>query len=180
MATVTSSRSLWLHAEFLKLWIGQCISGIGSAITTLALPLTAVVVLHATADQMGLLRAALTLPALLMSLFFGVWVDRLRRRPILIGADVGRMVLLGLIPLVAWLGLLRIEYLYIIGLLVGFLTVLFDIAITSFLPSLVQREALVEGNSKLQQSTSLISIVGPGVAGALIALVTAPMAIIVD
>lgn len=98
----------------------------------------------------------------------------------LIAADLGRTILLGLIPLIAWLGLLRIEYLYVIGLVVGVLTVLFDIAITSFLPSIVPREALVEGNSKLQQSGSFISIVGPGVAGALIGLVTAPMAIIVD
>jgi len=98
----------------------------------------------------------------------------------LIIADLGRMILLGLIPLAAWLGFLRIDYLYGIGLLVGVLTVLFDIAITSFLPSVVSREALVEGNSKLQQSSSFITIVGPGVAGALIGLVTAPMAIIVD
>jgi MFS family permease len=180
MALSRASRSLWSHAEFLKLWIGQTISGFGSAITALALPLTAVVILHATAEQMGVLRAALTFPALLMSLLFGVWVDRLPRRPVLITADLGRIILLGLIPLIAWLGLLRIEYLYVIGLVVGVLTVLFDIAITSFLPSVVPREALVEGNSKLQQSGSFISIVGPGVAGALIGLVTAPMAIIVD
>src|SRR6266700_3897541 len=180
MALSRASRALWFQADFLKLWIGQTISGFGSAMTTLALPLTAVVLLHATAVQMGVLRAALTLPALLMSLFFGVWVDRMRRRPMLIIADLGRMILLGLIPLAAWLGFLRIDYLYGIGLLVGVLTVLFDIAITSFLPSVVSREALVEGNSKLQQSSSFITIVGPGVAGALIGLVTAPMAIIVD
>jgi MFS family permease len=129
---------------------------------------------------MGVLRAMLTFPALFMSLLVGVWVDRVRRRPLLMAADLGRMLLLGLIPLVAWLNLLRIEYLYLIGLLVGTLTVLFDIAITSFLPSVVPREALVEGNSKMQQSSTFVSIVGPGAAGALIGLVTAPMAIIVD
>jgi len=115
-----------------------------------------------------------------MSLLVGVWVDRVRRRPLLMAADVGRMLLLGLIPLVAWLNLLRIEYLYLIGLLVGTLTVLFDIAITSFLPSVVPRDALVEGNSKMQQSSTFVSIVGPGAAGALIGLVTAPIAISVD
>ena len=180
MALSQASRTLWFHTEFLKLWIGQSISGFGSAITTLALPLTAVVILHATAEQMGMLRAALTLPALLMSLLLGVWIDRMRRRPMLIAADLGRMLLLGLIPLAAWLGFLRIEYLYVVGLLVGVLTVLFDIAITSYLPSLVPREALVEGNSKLQQSSSFIGIVGPGAAGTLIGMVTAPMAITVD
>jgi MFS family permease len=175
-----TSSTLWSEASFLKLWIGQSISGFGSAITTLALPLTAVVMLHASAEQMGVLRAAQTVPALLMSLLFGVWIDRMRRRPVLIAADLGRMILLGLIPLAAWLEFLRIEYLYVIGLMVGVLTVLFDIAITSYLPSIVSREALMEGNSKLQQSSSLISIAGPGAAGALIGWVTAPMAIIVD
>jgi MFS family permease len=180
LALSQTSRTLWSETAFLKLWVGQSISNFGSAITNLALPLTAVVLLHASSGQMGVLRAMLTIPALFMSLLFGVWVDRLRRRPLLIAADVGRMLLLGLIPLAAWLNLLRIEYLYLIGLLVGTLTVLFDIAITSFLPSVVPREALVEGNSKMQQSSTFVSIVGPGAAGALIGLVTAPMAIIVD
>jgi MFS family permease len=180
MALSQTSRTLWSEAAFLKLWVGQSISNFGSAITNLALPLTAVVLLHASSAQMGVLRAMLTFPALFMSLIFGVWVDRLRRRPLLMAADVGRMLLLGLIPLAAWLNLLRIEYLYLIGLLVGTLTVLFDIAITSFLPSVVPREALVEGNSKMQQSSTFVSMVGPGAAGALIGLVTAPMAIIVD
>ena len=84
-------KSLWRQSNFLKLWIGQAISGFGSAITALALPLTAVVILHATPDQMGLLRAALSLPALL-SLFFGVWVDRMRRRILLIFADTEELV----------------------------------------------------------------------------------------
>ncbi len=179
MEALTVPKSLWQHSKFLKLWVGQAISGFGSAITTLALPLTAVVILRATPDQMGLLRVAFSLPALL-SLFFGVWVDRMWRRPLLILADTGRLLLLGSIPLIAWLGLLRIEYLYIIGLLVGVLTLLFDLSITSFLPSLVTREQLVDGNSKTQQSDALISIVGPGAAGMLIGLFTAPMAIVVD
>ncbi|GHO46071.1 MFS transporter [Ktedonospora formicarum] len=172
-------KSLWRQSNFLKLWIGQAVSSFGSTITALALPLTAVVILRATPDQMGLLRAALSLPALL-SLFFGVWVDHVRRRTLLILADTGRMLLLGSIPLIAWLGLLRIEYLYVIGLLVGVLTLLFDLSITSFLPSLILREQLVDGNSKTQQSDALISIVGPGAAGALIGLLTAPIAIVVD
>jgi len=180
VARSQTSRTLWSEAAFLKLWVGQSISNFGSAITNLALPLTAVVLLHASSGQMGVLRAMLTFPALFMSLLFGVWVDRLLRRPLLMAADVGRMLLLGLIPLAAWLNLLRIEYLYLIGLLVGTLTVLFDIAITSFLPSVVPSDALVEGNSKMQQSSTFVSMVGPAAAGALIGLVTAPMAIIVD
>ncbi|GLV53403.1 MFS transporter [Dictyobacter sp. S3.2.2.5] len=179
MEVSTIPKSLWRHSNFLKLWIGQTISSFGSAITALALPLTAIVILHATSDQMGILRAALSLPALL-SLFFGVWVDRMRRRMLLILADTGRLLLLSSIPLIAWLGLLRIEYLYMIGLLIGVLTLLFDLSITSFLPSLVTREQLMDGNSKTQQSDALIAIVGPGAAGALIGLLTAPIAIVID
>jgi MFS family permease len=179
MEALATPKSLWRQSNFLKLWIGQTISSFGSTITGLALPLTAIVILQATPDQMGILRAMLSLPALL-SLFFGVWIDRMRRRPLLILADMGRMLLLGLIPLLAWLSLLRIEYLYLIGLLVGILTLLFDLSLTSFLPSLIVREQLVDGNSKTQQSDALISIIGPSVAGALIGLFTAPMVIVID
>ena len=97
------------HPEFFKLWGGQTISSFGSAITGLALPLTAVVVLRATPLQMGLLGAVGFLPQLLLSLPAGVWVDRLPRRPILVGSDLGRAVLLGSIPVLALVGLLRME-----------------------------------------------------------------------
>jgi MFS family permease len=171
---------LWRHPDFVKLWTGQTISLIGSQVTFLALPLTAVLVLNATPAQMGVLTAAGAIPSLLVGLFAGVWVDRRRRRPILIAADLGRAALLLLIPVAALLGVLRIEYLYVVAFLVGTLGLFFDVAHHSFLPSLVGREQLVEGNSKLEISDSVAEIVGPGLAGGLVQLVTAPIAIVVD
>ena len=171
---------LWRHSEFVKLWAGHTISRFGSEISQLAIPLTAALVLDASAFQMGLLGTFEFAPFLLLSLFAGVWVDRLRRKPILIVADIGRAVLLGSIPLAAVLGVLRIEQLYAVGLLTGVLTVFFDVAYQAYLPVLVSREHLVEGNSKLEVSRSVAQIVGPGVAGALVQLVTAPIAVAVD
>src|SRR3984893_6748519 len=114
-----SIQGLWRHPEYMKLWAGETISRFGSAISQLAIPLTAALVLNASPTQMGLLGAFEFAPFLLLSLFAGVWVDRLPRRPILIIADLGRALLLGLIPLMAFLGLLRMEYLYVSGLFVG-------------------------------------------------------------
>jgi MFS family permease len=171
---------LWRHPEFVKLWTGHTISRFGSEISNLAIPLTAALVLNASAFQMGLLGTFEFAPFLLLSLFAGVWVDRVRRLPILIVADVGRFVLLGSIPVAAFLGVLRIEQLFVVGLLTGVSTVFFDVADQSYLPVLVNREHLVEGNSKLEMSRSVAAIVGPGTAGALVQLVTAPIAVAVD
>jgi MFS family permease len=164
----------------LKLWAGQAISLFGSQITFLALPLTAILVLDATPIQVGILMAAEELPALLIGLFVGVWVDHTRRLPILIVADLGRAVLLAVVPVAAILGLLRIELLYIVCFLVSVSGLFFGVAFRSFLPSLVGREHLVEANSKLELSSSVAEIVGPGVAGGLVQVMTAPIAIAVD
>ena len=145
-----------------------------------ALPLTAILTLDSTPAQLGILTAAATLPSLLVSLPAGAWVDRLRRRPVLIGADLGRALLLGSIPLAAALGFLRIEYLYLVAALASALTVFFDVAADSYLPALVPRDQLVAGNSKLAASESLAQIAGPGVGGVLVQLITAPVAILVD
>jgi MFS family permease len=171
---------LWRHSEFVKLWTGQTISQFGSQITVLALPLTAVLTLKANAFEMGILGAAEFVPFLLVGLFAGVWVDRMRRRPVLILADVGRTLLLGSIPLAALFGVLRMEQLYVVAFLVGIMTVFFDVAYQSYLPALVSREDLIEGNSKLEVSRSVAQIAGPGIAGALVQLVTAPIAIFLD
>jgi MFS family permease len=174
------SDNLWRHADFLKLWAGQTVSQFGSQITVLALPLTAALTLHASAANMGFLAAASTAPFLLIGLFAGVWVDRLRRRPILILTDVARFALLSLIPIFALLDLLTLVALYVIAFLVGILTVFFEVAYSSFLPVLIGRPHLVEGNSKLETTRSAAQIAGPSVAGALVQLVTAPVAIAVD
>jgi Na+/melibiose symporter-like transporter len=164
----------------MKLWVGETISVFGSMITGLALPITAAVLLKATPTQMGILGAAASAPFLLVGLFAGVWVDRLRRRPILISADIGRALLVGLVPLLWALGYLRIEYLYIIEFLAGVLTVFFDVSYQSFLPALVTREHLVDGNSKLEISRSSAQIAGPGLAGLLIQVAGAPIAMALD
>jgi MFS family permease len=171
---------LWRHNEFLKLWTGQTISQFGTQVSQLAIPLTAALVLNASPVQMGLLSAFEFAPFLLLSLFAGVWVDRMRRRPILIVADVGRTLLLGSIPLAALINALRMEQLYVVGLLTGVLTVFFDVAYQSYLPVLVSREHLVEGNSKLEVSRSVAQIAGPGLSGALVQLFSSPLAIAVD
>ena len=131
---------LWRHADFMKLWTGQTISEFGSLITRDGLPLTAVLTLGASPAQMGLLSALGSAPVVLVGLFAGVWADRLRRRPILIAADLGRALILGTIPLAALLGWLRVEQLYIVAALAGIGTVFFEVAHHAYLPSLVGRE----------------------------------------
>jgi len=175
-----NSDSLWRHAGFLTLWAGQTVSLFGSRITLLALPLTAVLRLHAGAAQMGLLVAAGSAPWLVVGLPAGVWVDRLRRRPLMVAADLGRALLLVSVPLAAWLGRLHLEQLYLVQFLVGVLTVVFDVAYQSWLPSLVPSEHLVEGNSKLEMSDSVAQIAGPGLGGVLVQVLTAPVAILAD
>src|SRR5919204_1524762 len=152
---------LWRHADFMRLWTAQTVSQFGSQITQLGLPLTAALVLGASPAQMGVLGAAEFAPFLLFGLIAGVWVDRLPRRPILVWADVGRALLLATIPAGAYLGLLRIEQLYVVGFLAGVLTVFFDVAYMAYLPSLVARDRMVEGNSKLELGRSAAQIAGP-------------------
>jgi MFS family permease len=171
---------LWRHADFLHLWAAETVSQLGTQLTMLALPLTAALTLDARAGQMGLLAAAGSAPVLLFGLPAGVWVDRLRRRPILVATDLGRAALLALIPLLWLLDALRIELLYAVAFGVGTLTVFFDIAYVSFLPTLVRRDQLLEGNGKLQASASFAQVAGPGAGGWLIGLVTAPFAIVVN
>lgn len=168
------------HRNFLKLWGGQTISLLGAEITLLALPLTAILVLRASPLELGILTAAQSAPFLLLSLPAGALVDRLRRRPLLVAADLGRALLLGSVPCIALLGALHIEQLYVAGFCVGVLTAFFDVAYQSFLTQVVSREQLVEGNIKLEISRSLAQIAGPSVAGLLVQWLTAPVTIAAD
>ncbi len=178
--TGQAKSSLWHHRNFLLLWSGQSISQLGSQVTTWALPFTAVVLLKASAGQMGLLVAASYVAYLLVGVFAGVWVDRVKRRPLLIVTDIGRALLLGTIPVTALLGYLSMAQLYVVTFFIGLLSVLFDVAYQSFLPSLVARDQLIEGNSKLEASVAVAGIVGPGLAGVLVQLLTGPIAILAD
>src|SRR5262245_4799512 len=172
--------SLLRERNFLKLWAASAISDVGSQVTVVALPLIAALTLQASAWEMGLLSAAGSAPNLLVGLLAGVLVDRLRRRPVLIVTDVGRAILLLAVPLASMAGALRMEILYTVALLTGVLTVMFDIAYLSFLPSLVERERLVEGNSKLEATSSAAQVTGPGLGGLLVGALGAAFAILLD
>lgn len=171
---------LWKSSDFITLWLGQTVSQFGSGITGIALPLTAVLVLAATPTQMGILGAVDGIAVLVIGLLAGVWVDRVRRRSLLIAADLGRAFVLSTIPLAALLGVLRIGQLYVVAALAGMLTVVFNVAYSAFLPSLIPRESLVEANSKLAMSDSLAETGGPAVAGPLVQLISAPFALFFD
>jgi MFS family permease len=179
-ATPAQKPRFFINRAFALLWTGQTISELGSHITSTGLPLVANLVLGATAVQMGLLTAAGMLPVLLVGLLAGVWVDRLRRRPIMILADLSRALLLLSIPVAAVLGRLSMGQLYVVAVLVGVLTVFFEVADRSFLPVVVKREHVVEGNSKLRASSSLMEVGGPVLAGVLVQTITAPFAMLFD
>lgn len=168
------------NRDFVKFWASQTVSLFGSAVTLVALPLTAIISLEATPAQVGALRAAQWAPFLIIGLVAGVWIDRFRRRPILIASDLGRAVLLGSVPLAAHVGVLTLSYLYVVSFLIGILTVLFEVSYVSFLPSLVGREQLLEGNSRIGASRSAAQAGGPAVGGALVQLLAAPVALIAD
>jgi MFS family permease len=172
--------SLFDRPDFVRLWSAQGLSLFGSEITVIALPLTAVLVLGVSPSQMGFLAAAEKLPFLLVGLLAGALVDRLKYRAVLVTADVGRAVLLGIIPVTAVFGLLRIELLYAIALLTGILTVFFDIAWQCYLPALVERDQLAESNSKLEATRSVSEMAGPILGSGLLTLVAAPFLIGID
>jgi MFS family permease len=181
LATSTPRRpSLWRQGDFMKLWTGQTISQFGDEITLLAIPILAVEILGAGALEMGILGVVRFLPWILFTLPAGVWVDRMRRRPILIGADLARAALLTSIPLAFIGGWLTLIQVYVVAFLAGLFEVFFDVAYQSYLPSIVQRDELVEGNSKLELSRAGSQVAGPTVAGFLIQAIQAPFAILFD
>lgn len=171
---------LWRHGDFMRLWSAQTISQFGTQVTLLALPLAAIVVLDASAFEVALLGALEWTPWLLFSLPVGAWVDRVLRKPILVVADVGRALVLVSVPLAYAFDALTMWQLYAVGFATGVLTVFFDVAYQSYLPSLVERNQLQEGNSKLEISRSGAQLAGPGFAGVLVDLVTAPVAVLAD
>ncbi|MHB9860447.1 MFS transporter [Streptomyces sp. YIM S03343] len=172
--------SLFRNRPFAVFWSSQSISFLGTQITYVALPLTAVVVLHASPMEAGLLSALETLPFLLFGLFVGVLVDRRARRPILITANAIRFAALAWIPTAYMLDVLTIPQLLVVTFLVGVMTVFFEIAYMSYLPGLVGRERLMEANGRLQASASTAEVAGPGIAGGLISVMSAPLVIAID
>jgi MFS family permease len=171
---------LWRDGEFLKLWSGQAISEIGSQISMLALPTVAILLLGATPFQVGLLAAFETLAFPALGLIAGVYVDRLRRRPIMIACDLGRLLALGSVPIAFAFNALTMEQLYVVALITGVGTVFFDVAYQSYLPALIPRGDLVEGNTKLQVTGSIAQMAGPALGGFLIQLLGPARAVAAD
>lgn len=172
--------SLWRHGDFMRLWVGQTISEFGSVVTRTAVPLVAILVLGAGPFELALIVALSSLGRLAVGLVAGAWVDRLRRRPLMIADDLARAALLLWIPLAHALGILRIEHLYVLVLVEAALSSLFDAAYPAYVPTLIGRSRLVEGNSKLAMSSSIAEVGGPGFAGALVQVIGAPLAMLVD
>lgn len=169
--------SLWRHPKFQKWWWGQSVSLLGTQFTNLALPLAAAITLHATAAQMGLLIAAQSAPGLAFGLVAGIWLDRVRRRPVLVGAQLLSMAALASVPVAALLHQLSLPQLYAVSFVTGLSTAFTLIAQNAFLPTLAGRDNLVEANARYQTSMTVASLVGPGLAGFAVQALTAPIAI---
>ena len=172
--------TLLRNRDFRRLWVGDSLSQFGIMTTTLAIPLLAVRTLHATPFEVGLLTTFEYLAFLVIGLPAGAWVDRVRRRGLMIAADLGRAVVLGSVPLAAVLGVLSLAQVYAVVLVVGCLTVFFDVSYQSYLPFLVGREHLAEGNAKLQGTQSVAQVAGPSLGGLLVQVLSAPYAILAN
>ena len=169
-----------LSREFTKFWLGQSVSMLGNQFTQLALPIAAAVSLHATALEMGLLGVTRFAPALIVGLPSGVWVDRSRRRPILVASQAVSAVALATIPAAALMDLLSLGQLYAVAFLAGAAATVQSIAQTAYVPTIAGRDRLVEANTRIQQSLTVSNLVGPGLAGYAVQVLTAPIAIAFD
>ncbi len=175
---VQASTSLWSHGAFVKLWTGQVAAQMAAQISFLAVPLAATILLDASPFQMGVLTALASVPSLVFGLQAGAIVDRRPRRPLMIGADLIRAVALAAIPVAWWLDLLSFPLLYLVVLVAGAGSLMFDVAYGAFLPSVIERHRLVEGNGKLELSRTASELAGPGIAGNLVQLVGAPLTLL--
>ena len=172
--------SVWGERDFRRLWAATGVSMLGSFVTRTALPFAAILVLGAGAAEVGLIRGAELVAGLVVGLIAGAWVDRLRRRPILIWADLGRAVLLGSVPVAFAFGGLTLAHLVVVAFGAAILTTFFDTADRAYLPTVIGRDRLVEANSTLTGTGAAAEFVGFGISGWLIQLLTAPIAIALD
>jgi MFS family permease len=181
LASSTAPRqSVFHHPNYRKLWTAATVSLFGTQVSQIAIPFIAAVVLHASPGEVGLLTTIDFLPFILFTLPAGVWVDRFPKKSILVFGDLGRAAMLLSIPIAWWLDALTIWQLYIVGFVNGTMTVFFDVADLSYLPTILDREDLVDGNAKLQISQSSAQILGQPVGGGIVALLTAPVAVLID
>ncbi|WP_371679401.1 MFS transporter [Streptomyces sp. NBC_01276] len=174
-------RSLWHNRDFLRFWFGETLSLLGTQVTNLALPLTAIHAFGATDEQVGLLRFVQLAPYMGLALLFGVWVDRVRRRRVMLWTNLVRMVLVALVPLLHWLDALDMPVLLVCACAIGVASVLFDVSWMPFVPTLVKDPRhYVEAGAKMGVSSSAADVAGPGLAGVLVSVLTAPVALLVD
>ncbi len=174
------SGALWRHPDFVRLWAAQAVSAFGSRVTRTALPIIAITVLGASDGWVSILTALQFAPGVILALFAGGYVDRHDHRAIMIACDWLRAALVASIPLAAWAGLLSLPQLIVVGAGVGAATALFLITDKAYLPRLIARADLPEGNAKLEATEAVAEIGGPAVGGALIRAVGAPLAMVVD
>lgn len=172
--------SLWRNGDFVRLLAAATVSQIGSFITRTALPFAAILVLGAGAGEVAIIRGAEIVAGLTIGLVAGAWVDRLRRRPVMIWADLGRALLLGSIPVAFVAGQLTLPHLIVVAFATAVLTTFFDVADRAYLPTVIGRDRLVTANSTLTASSSAAEFVGFGAGGWLIQVLTAPVAIAID
>jgi len=171
--------SLWRHHDFRQLWMGDTVSVFGNQFVLFAMPLMAVQLLHADAFEMGILAALESAAFLLVSLPAGAWVDRSRKKIVIVLGDLLRAVLLLTLPLAWLLSSLTLPHLYLVAALVGVITVLFDVANQSYLPELVDGDQIADGNGKLQATQQTAAAVGPSAASALVSWIGSPLTIVV-
>jgi MFS family permease len=171
---------LWRQSDFRRFWSAQAVSELGSQVTLLALPLTALLALHARPYEVALLATANTVPNLALGIPAGVWIDRARRRLVIIGADLGRATMLASVPVAYGLGILTLPQLYVVAVVTGSLSVLFEIASAAYLPSVVAHAQLIEANAKFEGSRVVAWAAGPSAGGGLVSLATAPVALLAD
>jgi MFS family permease len=177
---VPTPPSLWRQRDFMLLWTGQAVSEVGSAVTQVALPLTALLVLRATTFQVGLLTAATTAAFALIALPAGAIADRHAKRPIMIGCDVARLVLIGSVPVAAAAHLLSLALLYVVAVAAGVASIFFSVAYVSYVPELISRGQLMDANGKLGATQAFAQVAGPGVGGGLVGVLGAARTMSVD
>ena len=177
---MNTTPSLWRNADFRNLWASVAISTYGSLLRGSAMIYAAIFLLHAPPADIGILRLAELIPAFVTGLVAGVWVDRMRRRPVLIGADLLRAAMLVTVPLAAWLGVLSFPHLLVAAAIVSALGVFFDVAYEAFLPSLLPNRQLIEANSKITAGAAVTEALSFSSGGWLVQLVSAPATLAID
>ncbi len=176
----TFKSNLWRNPDFLKFWFGDTVTQFTGQITALVLPTIAILTLEVTDFELGILNALGFIAFPIFALFVGVFIDRVKRKPVMVTANIIRLITLATIPVAFVLGILNLYQLYAVALTMGTCAVFFDVGYQSYLPSLVKKEEVIDGNQKLQASVSAAQVIGPSVASGLMGLVGAALSAVAD